>query len=263
MITGADMFQCPFWAKLTPAEKVVYYDLRIRADKDTKIAFPSLKAIVKDQKLNIKTVIKAIKKLKALKTISIIKKSGKLNKYRLEDYTHLLPVPKNGTTHKNVLPMPISGTALVPKGGIQKGHEKVFEKANISSVPFSKEFEEFWKVCLKKEKKEGTFKEWQKVTADGISPQDLILAMRQYSVIKKSTEIQYVKYPVNWLKEKRWKDCNLSEIKVNQVRLDAHKKAEIKKKETEDQEIARRLSDPETLKKIPDFAKNCFPQKEE
>jgi len=76
-----DLFKCSFWAKLTPAEKVVYYDLRIRADKDTNISFPSIKTIGREQGLNIKTVIKAIKKLKKLKIISIIKKSGKTNNY--------------------------------------------------------------------------------------------------------------------------------------------------------------------------------------
>jgi hypothetical protein len=71
----------------------------------------------------------------------------------------------------------------------------------------AEDFERFWKAYPKQERKREALVEYNATLATGIvTPQRLIDAARQYAKAKRGAEPRHVKFPDNWLREKRWLD---------------------------------------------------------
>ena len=102
----------------------------------------------------------------------------------------------------------------------------------ITSKPSNKEFEEFWK-CFPASDKHGnypstrkirsnkpeTFKEWNKVLAEGNKPEEVISALRaevydrkHTSSLKNGNSLKFMKGPVKWLETRAFLDYMDTEI---------------------------------------------------
>lgn len=110
-------------AGLRPSERLVLLSLADRAGENHD-CFPSISRLEKDTGLNRKTIYQALKSLEEKGVISIKKRHGAANKYRLIGVIgRHEPVPKtghpeNGTSTKNGTPTSTeNGTGLVPKTG--------------------------------------------------------------------------------------------------------------------------------------------------
>lgn len=87
-----------------------------------------------------------------------------------------------------------------------------YKENNIQSKHNTKEtytdaFEEFWKVCKRKQGKDRTYKKYQEIIKT-VDSAILIKKMKQYNEEKEEckTEIQYYKNPYTWLHQKGWED---------------------------------------------------------
>ena len=87
-----------------------------------------------------------------------------------------------------------------------------YKENNIQNKHNTKEtytdaFEEFWKVCKRKQGKHRTYKKYQEIIKT-VDPAILIKKMKQYNEEKEEckTEIQYYKNPYTWLHQKGWED---------------------------------------------------------
>ena len=87
-----------------------------------------------------------------------------------------------------------------------------YKENNIQSKHNTKEtytdaFEEFWKLCKRKQGKDRTYKKYQEIIKT-VDSAILIKKMKQYNEEKEEckTEIQYYKNPYTWLHQKGWED---------------------------------------------------------
>lgn len=87
-----------------------------------------------------------------------------------------------------------------------------YKENNIQNKHNTKEtytdaFEEFWKVCKRKQGKDRTYKKYQEIIKK-VDSATLIKKMKQYNEEKEEckTEIQYYKNPYTWLHQKGWED---------------------------------------------------------
>ncbi len=87
-----------------------------------------------------------------------------------------------------------------------------YKENNIQKKQYTKEtytdvFEEFWKVCKRKQGKDRTYKKYQEIIKT-VDSAILIKKMKQYNEEKEEckTEIQYYKNPYTWLHQKGWED---------------------------------------------------------
>ena len=87
-----------------------------------------------------------------------------------------------------------------------------YKENNIQNKHNTKEtytdaFEEFWKVCKRKQGKDRTYKKYQEIIKT-VDSAILIKKMKQYNEEKEEckTEIQYYKNPYTWLHQKGWED---------------------------------------------------------
>lgn len=88
---------------------------------------------------------------------------------------------------------------------------------NIQSKHNTKEtytdaFEEFWKICKRKQGKDRTFKKYKEIIKT-VDSAILIKKMKQYNQEKEEckTELQYYKNPYTWLHQKGWEDEYIAE----------------------------------------------------
>ena len=123
---------------------------------------------------------------------------------------------------------------------------------NIQSKHNTKEtytnaFEEFWKVCKRKQGKDRTFKKYQEIIKT-IDSAILIKKMKQYNEEKEEckTEIQYYKNPYTWLHQKGWEDEYLiteetqpSDKAIMQSWLDKYKKLGYQLEEQQIQQLKK------------------------
>ena len=88
---------------------------------------------------------------------------------------------------------------------------KVQNKHNKKET-YTDAFEEFWKVCKRKQGKDRTFKKYQEIIKT-VDSAILIKKMKQYNEEKEEckTEIQYYKNPYTWLHQKGWEDEYIAE----------------------------------------------------
>ena len=87
-----------------------------------------------------------------------------------------------------------------------------YKENNIQKKQYTKEtytdaFEEFWKVCKRKQGKDRTYKKYQEIIKT-IDSATLVKKMKEYNEEKEEckTEIQYYKNPYTWLHQKGWED---------------------------------------------------------
>ena len=87
-----------------------------------------------------------------------------------------------------------------------------YKENNKQSKEYTKEtytdaFEEFWKICKRKQGKDRTFKKYKEIIKT-VDSAILIKKMNQYNEEKEEckTEIQYYKNPYTWLHQKGWED---------------------------------------------------------
>ena len=85
--------------------------------------------------------------------------------------------------------------------------ENNIQKKQYTKETYSDAFEEFWKVCKRKQGKDRTYKKYQEIIKT-VDPAILIKKMKQYNEEKEEckTEIQYYKNPYTWLHQKGWED---------------------------------------------------------
>ena len=210
--------------------------------------------------MNIKTVRKALENIKKLGLIRIIHENPRKLQYYVYDLFELASL-KNATCEKNGKIVPFTGLKDIPLHGALKENKETIEKTDVFS--FDNGFEEFWKACPRKEKQLEAYQEWQKAAKNGIPPQELTLAMKFYADSKKGIEKKFIKLPSNWLKEQRWKECDFETIQARIDNAERRKKMLARKEQEEDAEFARKLQDPEVLKRVPSFAQNLLPQQSE
>lgn len=110
---------------------------------------------------------------------------------------------------------PVGKKALTPEGEITHSPEGEFTpqesniKTNIKTNMYDLLFESFWKEYPRKLGKGEAYKTWKTRLKEKHSPDELILAAKNYASLckKKGTEVDYIKHPKTFLsKTTPWKD---------------------------------------------------------
>lgn len=82
------------------------------------------------------------------------------------------------------------------------------QEEEASSVPpvDMKLFGEFWLAYPKSRNKDATIAAWRAALDNGATPHQIIAAALAYAREKQGEDFRYVKYSVNWLRERRYED---------------------------------------------------------
>lgn len=82
-------------------------------------------------------------------------------------------------------------------------HEE--EASSVAPIDL-KLFGEFWITYPKSRNKDATLDAWRTALAAGADPRQIITAAQAYAREKAGEDFRYVKYSVNWLRERRYED---------------------------------------------------------
>ncbi|MFK0140666.1 hypothetical protein [Streptomyces murinus] len=82
-------------------------------------------------------------------------------------------------------------------------HEE--EASSVAPIDL-KLFGEFWITYPKSRNKDATLEAWRTALAAGADPRKIITAAQAYAREKAGEDFRYVKYSVNWLRERRYED---------------------------------------------------------
>jgi hypothetical protein len=80
------------------------------------------------------------------------------------------------------------------------------EEASTVAPIDLKAFGDFWLTYPKSRNKDATLTAWREALARGADPRQIIAAAQAYAREKQDEDFRYVKYSVNWLRERRYED---------------------------------------------------------
>ena len=94
-----------------------------------------------------------------------------------------------------------------PKTGPHNQYQGPVEEEASSVAPIDmKLFGEFWLTYPKSRNKDATLTAWRIAISSGADPKQIITAAQAYAREKQDEDFRYVKYSVNWLRERRYED---------------------------------------------------------
>lgn len=94
-----------------------------------------------------------------------------------------------------------------PETGPHNQYQGPVEEEASTVAPIDmKIFGEFWLTYPKSRDKDATLTAWRAATNAGADPRQIIAAAQAYAREKQGENFRYVKYSVNWLRERRYED---------------------------------------------------------
>ena len=134
-----------------------------------------------------------------------VRSSGRIKEYTYKAFPKpqkdsVSPLTEKPYTEKSYTEKPYTENQHIYK-------EHTIQRTNNKKETYTDAFEEFWKVCKRKQGKDRTYKKYQEIIKT-VDSAILIKKMKQYNEEKEEckTEIQYYKNPYTWLHQKGWED---------------------------------------------------------
>ena len=201
---------------LEPATKLLLWQLADRHNADTGRCDPSQERLADDCEMSRATVNRHLKKLEAAGLIRRIQRLDPRTK-RQASTAYLLAFDHDFTESQDETR---AVSQMVQEPCLKSDDSRVSDcdtnpvrepgKEPVCGADAARHthpaFDEFWEAYPRPKDRDGTERAFAQAVADGAEPSAIIAGAKAYAVENDGNELQYLAFPVNWLKAGRWRD---------------------------------------------------------